>query len=66
MLVLSRKVGERIVVPNLGVTLTVLGCHGGQVRLGIAAPPRVAVLREEVLRKPPAPAAGKLEKAFER
>lgn len=48
MLVLSRKVGERIVLPDSGVVLTVLGIRGGQIRLGISAPPEVAVYREEL------------------
>lgn len=48
MLVLSRKIGERIVVPDSGITLTVVAVRGNQVRLGIVAPPHVAVHREEV------------------
>lgn len=48
MLVLSRKVGERIVLPGCGVTLTVLQVNGNAVRLGVAAPADVAVHREEV------------------
>lgn len=48
MLTLSRKVGQRIVVPGLGVVLTVLEVRGGQVRLGIEAPKEVAVHRQEV------------------
>ena len=50
MLVLSRKIGERIVMPESGVVLTVLGIRGGQIRLGISAPPEVAVFREELWR----------------
>jgi carbon storage regulator len=50
MLVLSRKVGEQIVVPESGIVLTVLGIRGGQIRLGISAPPEVAVYREELWR----------------
>jgi carbon storage regulator len=50
MLVLSRKVGERIVLPESGVVLTVLSIRGGQIRLGISAPPEVAVYREELWR----------------
>jgi len=48
MLVLSRKPGERIVVPNCGLTLTVVSVQGKTVRLGIAAPDSVEVYREEV------------------
>lgn len=50
MLVLSRKIGERIVLPESGVVLTVLGIRGGQIRLGISAPPEIAVYREELWR----------------
>jgi carbon storage regulator len=50
MLVLSRKVGEQIVVPESGIVLTVLSIRGGQIRLGISAPPEVAVYREELWR----------------
>ena len=52
MLVLSRKIGERIVLPGCGVTVTVLESRGNQVRLGITAPAGVAVHREELRRRP--------------
>jgi carbon storage regulator len=47
MLVLSRRKGERI---HLGesILLTVLGCYGGRVRLGIEAPADMVILREEI------------------
>lgn len=48
MLVLKRKVGEQIVLPGHEVTIEVLGCEGGRVRLGISAPSEVAVHRGEV------------------
>jgi carbon storage regulator CsrA len=48
MLVLSRKLGERRVVPHLELAVTVLAIQGKAVRLGIAAPEDVAVYREEV------------------
>lgn len=51
MLVLSRKVGERILVPDCNVVLTVVSVSGGQVRLGVSAPADVAVYREEVWRR---------------
>jgi carbon storage regulator len=49
MLVLSRKVGERIVLSG-GVVLTVLARHRSQVRLGVEALPDVSVWREELVR----------------
>ena len=51
MLFLSRKPGERIVVPHLELAVTVLAVEGKAVRLGIAAPEDVAVYREEVWRR---------------
>jgi carbon storage regulator len=48
MLVLSRKIGERIVVPNCELAVTVLAVEGKTVRLGISAPEDIAVYREEV------------------
>ena len=48
MLVLSRKVGQSIVVPNHHIVLTVLEVCGNRVRLGITAPPSVPVDREEI------------------
>jgi carbon storage regulator len=48
MLVLSRKPGERILVPHCDLVVKVLAVHGNSVRLGIAAPADVGVYREEV------------------
>jgi len=48
MLVLTRKVGEEIIIDgNIRVTLVAL--KGGQVRLGITAPAEVPVLRRELI-----------------
>ena len=47
MLVLSRKVGERILIGD-NVTVTVVRVSGGGVRLGIDAPAEMAVVREEL------------------
>jgi carbon storage regulator len=51
MLVLSRKLGERIVVPQIDLAVTVLEIAGNRVRLGISAPAHVEVFREEVWRE---------------
>lgn len=48
MLVLSRRVGESIVVGD-DVTITVLEVRGDVVRIGIDAPRSVAVHRAELL-----------------
>jgi carbon storage regulator len=47
VLVLSRKIGERILIGDkIAVTVVKIG-HGG-VRIGIEAPPELAVVREEL------------------
>ncbi len=48
MLVLSRKLKEKIVLPTVSITIQVVKIKRGVVRLGIDAPPEVTVLREEV------------------
>ena len=50
MLVLSRKVGEKLVI-NDDVTVAILSVRGNQVRIGIAAPPEVEVHREEIYQR---------------
>jgi carbon storage regulator len=47
MLVLSRKLNERIVIDG-GIVVTVVKIDRNQVRLGIEAPPQVRVFREEI------------------
>jgi carbon storage regulator CsrA len=49
VLVLTRRPHEKIVLPGLGVTITLVAVKGGSVRLGIEAPPDVQVMREELL-----------------
>jgi carbon storage regulator len=48
MLVLSRKLGERILVPSCEMSVTVVAIEGNTVRLGISAPAEVGVYREEL------------------
>lgn len=52
MLVLSRKLGETIVVNN-HIRITVVGISRGHVRLGIAAPDEVTVDRQEIHERRP-------------
>jgi carbon storage regulator len=52
MLVLSRKVGERIVIGET-VVVQVLAVRRGQIRLGISAPASVSIRREELPRHTP-------------
>ncbi len=50
MLVLRRKVGERIVLRGV-IIVTVLAVEGERVKLGIEAPPDTTIVREELLRQ---------------
>jgi len=52
MLVLSRKVGEQIVLPGGGIVITVTDIQGSRVKLGIQAPPEIAIQRAELLDQP--------------
>ncbi len=47
MLILSRRVGETIMIGE-NITVTVLGVQGNQIRIGINAPGDVSVHREEI------------------
>ena len=47
MLVLSRKIGERILVGD-NIRITVVRMSQGNVRLGIEAPDDTAIVREEL------------------
>jgi carbon storage regulator len=50
MLVLSRKVGEEIVIGN-DIRIKVLEIRGGKARIGIVAPEHVVVDRQEIQAK---------------
>jgi carbon storage regulator len=51
MLILSRRVGESLVIgENPTITATVINIQGNQVKLGITAPKEVSVDREEIRR----------------
>jgi carbon storage regulator len=61
MLVLSRRLAEKLLFPAFNVTVEVLSIRSNQVRLGIEAPPTVAILRGELRPRtegPPTPAPG--------
>ncbi|MBL6717499.1 MAG: carbon storage regulator CsrA [Pseudomonadales bacterium] len=47
MLILTRKVGESVLIGD-GIKVSVLAVKGNQVRVGIDAPKDVSVHREEV------------------
>jgi carbon storage regulator len=48
MLVLSRRVGERILIDG-GIVVTIAQVKGNQVRIALEAPPQVGIYREEIL-----------------
>jgi len=50
VLILTRKLGESITIDN-DIKITVLGIYGKQVKLGILAPDRVSVHREEIFKR---------------
>jgi len=47
VLVVSRKIGERILIGDK-IAVTVVKLAGGAVRLGVEAPAEMAVMREEL------------------
>jgi carbon storage regulator len=49
MLVLTRKMNERIIIGD-SIWITVVGIRGNHVRLGIEAPPEITILRDELRR----------------
>ncbi len=56
MLVLSRKLGERICIGE-NIFITVVDIDRGKIRLGIEAPRDIPVYRQELLADKNAPAA---------
>jgi carbon storage regulator len=61
MLVLSRKCGESIVVPECELTISVVKISGNRVRLTIQAPEKVRVHRKEAwLRRLASPGAAEI------
>jgi len=48
MLVLTRKVGEKILLGD-DIVITITAISGQQIRLGITAPPEIPILRNELV-----------------
>lgn len=53
---LTRRVGEAMVLPGVRTRIVVFGVSGGRVRLGVLVPPVVERLRAEL--EAPGPAGG--------
>jgi carbon storage regulator len=51
MLVLTRKLCEQILIPQCPLSVTVCEIQGNTVRLGISAPPQIAMFRKELRRE---------------
>ena len=64
MLVLSRKVGETIVVGD-NITIAVNRVSGNRISLGIEAPADVRIVRGELVREKPAKDASELQQEVE-
>jgi carbon storage regulator len=47
MLVLTRRIGEEIIIDN-NIRVTIVSIDGGKVRVGITAPAEIRVDRQEV------------------
>ncbi|MCL2266701.1 MAG: carbon storage regulator CsrA, partial [Treponema sp.] len=47
MLILSRKINEKVVIGD-DITISIVEIRGDQVRIGIDAPKKVKVFRQEV------------------
>ena len=50
MLILTRKVGESVLIGN-DISITILSVRGNQVKLGVEAPKEVSVHREEIYQR---------------
>jgi carbon storage regulator len=50
VLILTRKTGEAIAIGE-EIKITILGIQGKQVKIGISAPEKVSVFREEIFKK---------------
>jgi len=62
MLVLSRKVGEKILIGD-NISITVVRVAQGMVRIGIEAPQNLSVVREEIKDQMRTPAPKKVPAA---
>lgn len=50
MLILGRKIGEKVMIGD-NIVVSVCGVNGSQIRLGFSAPENVEIHREEIYEK---------------
>jgi carbon storage regulator len=50
MLILTRKIGEKLHIGN-DITVQIVGIRGTQIRLGVEAPKSIGVHREEIFKR---------------
>jgi carbon storage regulator len=50
VLILTRKIGEAITIGE-DIKITVLGIQGRQAKLGISAPEKISVYRDEIFKR---------------
>jgi carbon storage regulator len=60
MLILTRKVGERIMIAD-NIIVTILGFYRDSIKIGIEAPKDIPIHREEIYRKIAEAVFGKIE-----
>jgi carbon storage regulator CsrA len=60
MLVLSRRLNDKIVIPGLNLTIQVVAIKPGMVRIGIQAPPEIPIMRDELLDQARTPVATRI------
>jgi len=51
MLVLTRSVGERLIIADGQISIDIIEIKGNQVRIGIHAPKETTIHREEIFKK---------------
>ncbi len=47
MLILTRKIGETLIIKN-DIIITILSIKGNQIRIGIEAPKNISIYRKEI------------------
>ncbi|MCL4106822.1 UNVERIFIED_CONTAM: hypothetical protein GTU68_046216 [Idotea baltica] len=51
MLVITRRQNQKVVFPDLGISVTLVGAKSGSARIGVDAPRNIKILRDEIADK---------------